>query len=184
MKKKWIILGYLLSALIPLAPLLFTIIGAILAEIFQCSYSAAGKSPCMVLGVDIGGFIGNAVMLHWFIPLGFGLFLVFLLPWTAVVFVSVRRNNHRELINAIKNNDFDNVAHLTLVTSVNGKDKQGNTALIHASGLGHIDIVELLLESGAKTNLKNKEGVTALAKAIEKNHSAIVKLLQENSATK
>ena len=48
-----------------------------------------------------------------------------------------------------------------------------------ASHEGHTDIVKLLFEKGANTNLQNKAGQTALMIASEKGHTEVVELLKK-----
>jgi tetratricopeptide (TPR) repeat protein len=61
---------------------------------------------------------------------------------------------------------------------VNAKDINGVTALWQAAANGHLDIVKVLLESGANVNIQHKSlGVTALWMAAREGHTEIVKLL-------
>jgi len=72
---------------------------------------------------------------------------------------------------------------------VNGRDREGNTALILAAGWQFIDknlktdgygsIVQRLLKAGADVHAKNKAGLTALAAARRQGHQDIVTLLRE-----
>lgn len=50
----------------------------------------------------------------------------------------------------------------------------GDTALIKASACGHMDIVNILVESGAILNLKKASGHTALAVAVLNQHHKVV----------
>jgi len=54
--------------------------------------------------------------------------------------------------------------------------------LIEAARLGHRNVVETLLDSGANVNAHTKSWSTALMAAKEKNHSAVVDLLVEARA--
>lgn len=56
------------------------------------------------------------------------------------------------------------------------------TALIIASEIGNIEIVKLLLEYGADTDIQTENRVTALISAIANDHIEIVKLLLEYGA--
>lgn len=62
-----------------------------------------------------------------------------------------------------------------------GKDpqKMNRTALIAASGKGHLDIVKILIKNGANINYKNG---SALSSAVVGNHYDIVLYLLENGA--
>ena len=65
----------------------------------------------------------------------------------------------------------------------------GMTALMHAAGQGHVDVVRLLIKRGADVNMVNRRGVTALGVALtgkyrselKKNHR-VIKLLIEAGA--
>jgi len=53
----------------------------------------------------------------------------------------------------------------------------GDTALMLASEMGHLEVVKLLLDKGAKVDAKTKSGKTALDIAIQNGHSRIAELL-------
>ena len=61
-------------------------------------------------------------------------------------------------------------------------NEKGQTALILAAECGHADIVELLLEAGAKVDLQANNGQTALAAAAENGHADIVEILLDHNA--
>jgi ankyrin repeat protein len=61
---------------------------------------------------------------------------------------------------------------------VNLTKTDGATPLIMASYNGHLEVVRLLLESGAK-DLPYKDGRTAMSVARAKGHQQIVKLIQQ-----
>ncbi|MCL2312573.1 MAG: ankyrin repeat domain-containing protein, partial [Firmicutes bacterium] len=60
---------------------------------------------------------------------------------------------------------------------INVKDKEGRTALILAAQHGHIQVTELLLNSGADVNLTENFGHTALMMAVIYAHEGIVEIL-------
>ena len=65
------------------------------------------------------------------------------------------------------------------------KSKNGNTALHVASGgftIGHLDVVKLLIQKGAKVNTGNKYEGTALHVASWAGHLEIVELLIQKGA--
>lgn len=55
--------------------------------------------------------------------------------------------------------------------------QHGQTALMLAVSHGRIDMVQMLLDSGADINIQDEDGSTALMCAAEHNHIQIVKLL-------
>ena len=75
----------------------------------------------------------------------------------------------------------DNIEGLKLLENgvdINATDKEGWTALIHASKNGYLEMVKLLVENGADVNIKNNEGKTALEYASDKGYLEIVKYLK------
>ncbi|MEQ2216562.1 hypothetical protein XENOCAPTIV_018297, partial [Xenoophorus captivus] len=58
----------------------------------------------------------------------------------------------------------------------------GSTALFFASQQGHCDVVKLLFEFGASTELQTKDGGTALTVASQYGHSMVVDILLKNGA--
>lgn len=65
--------------------------------------------------------------------------------------------------------------------SVNSRDDQDTTALMHA--VAHASCVELLLQNGALFDIKNKAGETALSKAIALGNCPAIQALVEAGAT-
>jgi ankyrin repeat protein len=47
-----------------------------------------------------------------------------------------------------------------------------------AAEMGHVDIVKMLLEKGAKKGAKDEEGNTALGYAEAEEHEEVIKLLK------
>ncbi|XP_068174523.1 ankyrin repeat domain-containing protein 29 isoform X3 [Antennarius striatus] len=58
----------------------------------------------------------------------------------------------------------------------------GSTALFFASQQGHNDVVKLLFEFGASTDIQTKGGGTALTVASQYGHSTVVETLLKNGA--
>jgi hypothetical protein len=73
-------------------------------------------------------------------------------------------------------------ALLAAGAGVNMKNNKGVTALILASGYGHIEIVKALIAEGADLNTKDSRGKTALMIASENRHYGIVKALVAEGA--
>ncbi|KAJ5638686.1 hypothetical protein N7528_001076 [Penicillium herquei] len=78
----------------------------------------------------------------------------------------------------VKNGAIDSLRNdLDKGAMVNAHDSEGQTALIIATLYGHEEVVALLLDYKAKTELKNRNGETALFVAVTKGHENIIKLL-------
>ena len=60
--------------------------------------------------------------------------------------------------------------------------RNGATAVLGASQNGHLEIVRLLLESGADKDLTKNDGATALTIASQNGHLEVVRLLLESGA--
>ncbi|MBO4674521.1 MAG: ankyrin repeat domain-containing protein [Elusimicrobiaceae bacterium] len=65
---------------------------------------------------------------------------------------------------------------------VNATDDNLYTALMHNARDGYVDLVETLLNNGAKTDMESVQGKTAESLAKEKGHEEIVTLLQNFEA--
>lgn len=66
---------------------------------------------------------------------------------------------------------------------INGKDKNGNNALVYCSDYGYAKgIAKLLVDNGIEINHRNKDGETALEKITNNYHFEMAKYLVENGA--
>ncbi|XP_028291801.1 M-phase phosphoprotein 8 isoform X2 [Gouania willdenowi] len=65
---------------------------------------------------------------------------------------------------------------------VNGRQKNGTTALMHAAEKNCLTTVAILLEAGSYINAQTLGGETALMKACKRGNADIVRLLLENGA--
>lgn len=94
----------------------------------------------------------------------------------------------RQLSKAINKGDVEQVRKtITHGTDVNAKMSEGWTALTSAANHGHLEIVQILIRSGANINGRkdsplNGDGRTPLMIAAERGHTDIVKFLLENGA--
>ena len=64
-------------------------------------------------------------------------------------------------------------------SGMDATDKKMATALHWASALNKVDMVKLLLESGAVSDAKDLKGYTPLQYAINKNHTGVVKVFEQ-----
>jgi hypothetical protein len=71
---------------------------------------------------------------------------------------------------------------LAMDLPVDARDERQATALIHAAGLGHYALVELLLSRGAQIALRTDHGVDALAAAVLGGRLEVVSLLLDRGA--
>ncbi|KAJ8253454.1 hypothetical protein GJAV_G00213130, partial [Gymnothorax javanicus] len=65
---------------------------------------------------------------------------------------------------------------------VNGRQKNGTTALMHAAEKNFLTTVAILLEAGAHVNARTLGGETALMKACKRGNTDVVRLLLEQGA--
>lgn len=79
---------------------------------------------------------------------------------------------------AARDGDLDTIKLLIKIIDIDAQDDEGVTALMHASYLGHIELVTFLLNTGqTQLNLRNNQGRTALIFAVCFGKSEIFKLL-------
>ena len=92
--------------------------------------------------------------------------------------------NRYNLIEVVKNNDINRVNSILNngKENINAKDRDGWTALIWASCKGDLEIVKLLVESGADIDAKDNDGWTALMRASWRGYLEIVQYLVEIGA--
>lgn len=64
------------------------------------------------------------------------------------------------------------------------QDQDSNTALIHASQSGNLELVKLLIENNANVNMANKDGLIPMRAAAVSEHNEIVRLLMIESNKK
>ena len=67
------------------------------------------------------------------------------------------------------------------IVDINVQDELGNTALIKASEMGNLEIIDYLITEGADINHQNKQGLTAAMVATEKNNFYVIKYLLEKN---
>ena len=72
--------------------------------------------------------------------------------------------------------------HVTSRRLIKRKDNYGRTPLFWAATRGHRDVVELLLDYGARVNSKDRSKLTALHVAVISEHRDVVSLLLDRSA--
>jgi ankyrin repeat protein len=86
------------------------------------------------------------------------------------------------LIQYCKDGDLKKVKYYVSNRNVNNIDDSKTTPLMHASALGYIEIVKVLVENNANLNLQNIHGYTALIRACINNHPEIIIYLIEKGA--
>ena len=95
--------------------------------------------------------------------------------------MSISENKLRE---AISNEEFDEVKNIlnTTLVDINYKDSDGWSFLMLASALGHLNVVELLLDNDANINEKNDSGRSSLMISSMQGHLDVVELLLSRGA--
>lgn len=88
------------------------------------------------------------------------------------------------LILACYNGNIKMVYFLIEQKAVINYISQEGTALMGATVKGNEQLVALLLENGADTNLTNQDGITALMYAVQFKNPKIIKLLLQHNANK
>ena len=64
------------------------------------------------------------------------------------------------------------------------RDTKGNTPLMAAASVGHVEACKVMLEAGQAIDLKNGIGQTALTIAVENDHPSVIAYLVEKEANK
>jgi len=99
---------------------------------------------------------------------------------------SCRRDSQKEyrLSIATRDGDLDTVKELIKTTFVDTTEGSSNgwTPLMRAAIRRHKDIVQILLENGAKVDHQDEDGETALIKAAKSGRKGVVQILLENGA--
>lgn len=90
----------------------------------------------------------------------------------------------KELMNAVENGRLEQVQNLLKEKPdlVKAKDNDGWTPLIMAARFNHVNIIKLLLKSGAKVDDVDNEGSSALHHASASGRMEAVKALVESKA--
>src|SRR5262245_28561758 len=105
--------------------------------------------------------------------------LIFNRPLCLCVFVVattlVYAGRETPLISAVKAGDI--AAVRTLIKEINSPETDGTTALHWAVREDNLEIIRLLLRSGANVKAANRYGVTPLSLAAESGNAAVIELL-------
>jgi ankyrin repeat protein/Flp pilus assembly protein TadD len=83
---------------------------------------------------------------------------------------------------AAANGDIERIRQLLRDQSVDGRNRDGETALHWAAMFGQIDSARVLIEAGADVGLKRNSGSTPLQAAVQNGHVAVVELLIDEGA--
>jgi len=82
-KKRTIFIGYIIIICFALLPLFFTAIGTLLESLAECESLHPLETPvCYFFGIDIGSFIANLYLFHWFLIPTVFIGSVLLIIWT------------------------------------------------------------------------------------------------------
>ncbi len=63
---------------------------------------------------------------------------------------------------------------------MNPRDSDGRTALVHAALGGHLEVVQVLIDSGADLNARTNSGRTALYFAEKYGYADVVNVIAEH----
>jgi hypothetical protein len=120
---------------------------------------------------------GPAIRKRWLAVIA----VLVLILWAGVV--EAMATLDQQLIEAAKVGDLAQVkALLDGGADVTAKNDGGTTALMAASGGGHVEVVQLLLDRNVDVDAKDHVGETPLMYAASKGSFEVVKLLVENGA--
>ena len=112
--------------------------------------------------------------------------LVWALPMAALLALPVGTSaaaRSAAIVDAVKSGNTKQARALVLQkTNVNATDVDGSTALHWAAYRGDVDLVDLLLQAGAKAITVNAYGVAPLALAVEGGNPAVVARLVKAGA--
>ncbi|XP_030850028.1 ankyrin repeat, PH and SEC7 domain containing protein secG-like [Strongylocentrotus purpuratus] len=94
------------------------------------------------------------------------------------------RGGHKELVqlsleHVLKDDDSDDDDECVVNY---GGGENDDTPLHEACSAGHLEMVKMLLEKGAKINVTNRDSETALHHACKQNHQIVAEFLSENGA--
>ena len=87
-----------------------------------------------------------------------------------------------DIFEASRTGNLERVKELIDSVDVNARYYLGNTALIGASGEGHLEVVKELIAHGADVNALNNIGDTALMYASRYGHLEVVRKLIQRGA--
>ncbi|XP_059180071.1 poly [ADP-ribose] polymerase tankyrase-2-like [Centropristis striata] len=90
----------------------------------------------------------------------------------------------RELFEACRSGDLEQVRKLMTAENVNSRDTAGrkSTPLHFAAGFGRKDVVEFLLQNGANVHARDDGGLISLHNACSFGHAEVVSLLLQHGA--